>query len=59
MAQKYIVDGTTIKRNGKLYPEGSEITLSDEEAATLHVRLPGPQDAKPAKPAKAEGKDEK
>ena len=36
MAKKtYIVTGCDIRMNGKKYPEGSEISLTDEEAKNL------------------------
>lgn len=36
---KFKVKGTDLMHNGKLYPEGSEIVLSDEEAKKLGAYL--------------------
>ena len=36
---KYIVKGTDIRHNGELYPEGSEIELTDKEAKSLEAYI--------------------
>jgi hypothetical protein len=36
---KFRVKGTDIQHNGKFYPEGSEIVLSDEDAKGLEAYL--------------------
>lgn len=36
---KYKVKGTDIRHNGELYPEGSEIELTDKEAKGLETYI--------------------